>query len=295
MPGAMVKAGYGGIGLIVATAFLSAYCGILLGFAWERVKHTKEGTDVQDPYPHIGEMAYSKFGRHAVTFCLNLNLFLACVIYLLLASETISSLLTFHIQAIPVKEEFRVWLVICASILIPLTWFGTPKDFWGIAVGAAGTTAIASMLITIKCGLVASKAEEPVRQPPVTFISFTSAFGTFVFGFTGAALFPTIQNDMKNSQHFVKAVSFGFAGTFAIYVPVTLAGFLVFGGKVNDSILKTLALYDTAHKTNRAIVSIVEVLFALHFICGFVLMMNPTFQQLEGFFKIKNSKFYYTN
>ena len=38
-----------------------------------------------------------------------------------------------------------------AAGLTPLTWLGTPKDFWGIAVGALLSTVAACALVIVNC------------------------------------------------------------------------------------------------------------------------------------------------
>ena len=52
-----------------------------------------------------------------------------------------------------------MWMVIVAACLTPLTWMGTPKDFWPIAVGALITTCVACLLVIITCVLDGNKLE----------------------------------------------------------------------------------------------------------------------------------------
>ena len=59
-------------------------------------------------------------------------------------------------------------MVIVAAMLIPLTWAGTPKDFWPIAVGALITTVVACILIIVSCVLGGMKLET-VEFPAPTF------------------------------------------------------------------------------------------------------------------------------
>ena len=49
----------------------------------------------------------------------------------------------------------------------------------------------------------------PVQHSNPTFSGFFSAFGTILFAFGGASIFPTIQVDMKNTDEFPKAVAIG--------------------------------------------------------------------------------------
>ena len=61
------------------------------------------------------------------------------------------------------------WMVIVAVILTPLTWAGTPKDFWPIAVGALITTVVACVLIIVACVLKGTDELEKVEFPAPTF------------------------------------------------------------------------------------------------------------------------------
>ena len=60
-------------------------------------------------------------------------------------------------------------MVIVAVILIPLTWAGTPKDFWPIAVGALITTIVACILIIVSCVMRGADELDTVEFPDPTF------------------------------------------------------------------------------------------------------------------------------
>ena len=291
LPAAMSKASYAGFIIMILVVGMSLYCGLLLGWSWQVVKEQRKTTEpIKDPFPAIGEAATGIWGRHAVSICLNVQIFLTVVVYLLLSSEIISSFISFHIGDLHSSANLRIWLLILSLVVLPFTWLGTPKDFWFIALAAAATTACAVLLIIIKYTLIAPKDLSTVEKAPVTFLSMASAFGTFVFAFTGASLFPTVQSDMKKPDQFAKAIVVGYIATCFLYVPTAAGGFAVLGKDIEDSILETLSNYDKVHHLNRLIVSIVEILFALHFICGLVLMINPFAQQMEGFFNVPHSK-----
>lgn len=77
----------------------------------------------------------------------------ACTVFILLASENLNDLIHFNSSAINPKSEYRIWLVICFCFLLPLTWLGTPKNFWPVALIAIVATTIACLLISIKIGV----------------------------------------------------------------------------------------------------------------------------------------------
>ena len=267
--------------------FMCTYCGLLLGYSWKRVQLQRIETEpIRDPYPYIGEIALGKLARYAVTFTLNTQIFFTCVIYLILCSEILQTFFPFRIGNVHGLASLRVWLLIVSVVIIPLTWLGTPKDFWFVALGAALSTTSAVILILIKYIIIRPNDLSSVVKAPVTFASFSSAFGAIVFGFTGASLFPTIQSDMKNPAKFAQAASIGYTGIGLLYIPTAVGGFVTIGIDLQDSILKTLTHYDDTHNLNHGIVAAAKLLFASHFLCGFVLMINPLVQQVESFYKI---------
>mgnify|MGYP001792457238 CR=1 FL=1 len=94
--------------------------------------------------------------------------------FLILASQNLSKLITFHVSGILMQDNLRLWLLVCAAVLLPFTWFGTPKEFWGIAIGASSATALACVLICV-C-IVIDKGSQLGQASPkkVTFESFAS-------------------------------------------------------------------------------------------------------------------------
>ena len=65
--------------------------------------------------------------RIVLMICIQINLFGATVVDMLLASENIQSLI---INNMDVTISFCYWLFLITGVLIPLSWLGTPKDIW---------------------------------------------------------------------------------------------------------------------------------------------------------------------
>ena len=149
------------------------------------------------------------------------------------------------------------WMVIVAAMLIPLTWAGTPKDFWPIAVGALITTVVACTLIIVSCVLrgieLRGSGEAKVNSTAVEFPAPTfegsfkgenkietisanpphSAFGSIMFAFAGASTFPTIQADMADRSKFNISAIIAMAILFLIYFPMAVAGYYSLGNLVS--------------------------------------------------------------
>ena len=152
---------------------------------------------------------------------ISLTLYGGGCVFIVLIAELLGSLMV----SVGLKFSLCIWMVIVAVCLIPLTWMGTPKDFWPIAVGALSTTCIACLLVVVTCILDGILIEEKVYPDPTpegTFkgisilsshtINFFSAFGSIMFAYAGASTFPTIQADMADRSKFTYSAMIAMGG-----------------------------------------------------------------------------------
>lgn len=117
---------------------------------------------VRDPYPAIGEKAVGRWGRIVSVVSITLTLYGGGCVFIVLISQLTGSLMA----GAGLHLNLCTWMVIVAAALTPLTWMGTPKDFWPIAVGALITTMIACILIIINCVLTGAELEKVVYPAP---------------------------------------------------------------------------------------------------------------------------------
>lgn len=273
LPKAIIDTGWIGLVLILMCCLGSGYCGISIGKCWvilqERFPEYRKHS--RDPYPSIAFEAVGMWGRYAVSLAINITLFGVGTVFLLLSAENIQSL----IKAAGHHFSFCYWLLIIWAVLTPLTWLGTPKDFWPIAVGASLATAVACILLLINMLMDHAKNMNIVTHSNPTITSFFLAFGTILFSFGGIATFPTIQMDMKQPRNFSKAVLVAYSSILLMYVPIAAAGFFVIGDGVNDNILKSVS--------DGPLLYTVTVLITVHLMMGMIIALNPLFQDVEGF------------
>ena len=134
--------------------------------AWASVTHYVRYEEfrgqVRDPYPAIGEKAVGRWGRIASVVSITLTLYGGGCVFIVLISQLTGSLMA----GAGLHLDLCTWMVIVAAGLTPLTWMGTPKDFWPIAVGALITTIIACILIIINCVLAGEELEARVYPAP---------------------------------------------------------------------------------------------------------------------------------
>ncbi|KAK3798013.1 hypothetical protein RRG08_034574 [Elysia crispata] len=278
LPRALASTGWIGVPLHVVCAIASAYTGILLGKCWLMVqaRYREYRTNTRYPYPAIGFVTYGKIGRMIVSCSIDLTLFGVSVVYFVLASQNIQQLVRYAGKDI----SFCIWLLILAAALWPTSLLGTPKDFWPVSIGALISTSVACILIVVKVTTDSGNAQ-PVSQPHLETKDAFMAFGTLCFAFGGHAVFPTIQVDMKEPKKFGKAVFIAYFILVLMYLPVAIAGYVVYDTSVHDNILLNLS--------KGPILYVVEVLITMHIFFGFIIVINPVCQEMEALVGVPSS------
>merc|ERR1719289_847466 len=257
--------------LIALFTINAGFSGTRLGLCWVMLeeRYTEFKGEVRDPYPAIAEKAIGRVGRILALVCISLTLYGGGCVFIVLISQLLGSL----VANAGLKLHLCEWMVIVAVILIPLTWAGTPKDFWPIAVGALITTVVACILIIVSCVMRGADELDTVELPDPTFEGSFKAFGSIMFAFAGASTFPTIQADMADRSKFNISAIIAMAILFLIYFPMAVGCYYSLGTEVKDNIV--LAMLPGWMKM------LVEIMLLLHLITAFPIITNPPAQFFE--------------
>ncbi|KAK8786900.1 hypothetical protein V5799_023323 [Amblyomma americanum] len=138
-----------------------------------------------------------------------------------------------------------------------------------------GATAVAFVIIVVVCCIRMSNgtAAWPRAPPSISVTGYFRGFGTIMFSYGGAAMFPTIQNDMKQRSRFPLAVAYATIALVALYVVMAILGYLTFGNSVNPNILTSIG--------DGPVSIAVQLLFIVHLVTGFLIIINPMCQEVE--------------
>lgn len=147
--------GWWGVAMIFLFMVNACFCGTRLGICWTILEERYEEFrhPMRNPYPAIGEKALGKFGkwvsqetkiplfyvplapnfvcpmvsRVCTTLCVCITLYGTSCVFIALISQMLGSFLS---ATVGFDLSICKWMVIVAAVMLPLTWFGTPKDFW---------------------------------------------------------------------------------------------------------------------------------------------------------------------
>jgi len=292
LPGSMVDTGPYGLALLIYFTINAMFVGTRLGLCWimieEQFPEFKEGC--RDPYMVIADKAVGKVGRHITSACIVLTLYGTGCALIVLMSTFMQNIL----GDVWVGGTSCVWMFIIAALMAPLCWLGTPADFWFVAVGALVSTVVGCVIVMVKEGLdvndessclwtnVTGVPEFPAKHPtPSSPLDFGKAFSSIMFAFAGASTFPTIQADMKDKSQFPKAAVMAMTVLMIIYVPMASVGYFLLGDLLEGSVVDSLC--------DGPVKVVVEVLFLIHLISAFPILMNPPSQFFEGLLKIPSN------
>eukprot|EP00088_Acartia_fossae_P052523 TRINITY_DN5935_c0_g1_i1.p1 TRINITY_DN5935_c0_g1~~TRINITY_DN5935_c0_g1_i1.p1 ORF type:complete len:461 (-),score=123.08 TRINITY_DN5935_c0_g1_i1:31-1413(-) len=279
LPYALLGTGWAGLFLIVFFTINSLFTGTRLGLCWVMLedRYDEFKGEVRDPYPAIGKKAFGRAGEIISLICICFTLYGGGCVFIVLISQLLQGVL---MELFDLDWSICFWMLITACTLAPLTWFGTPKDFWPIAVGALVTTVVACIIIMVNVAQEGAEFEKVVYPAP-TVNGFFSAFGTIMFAFAGASTFPTIQADMKDRSQFKYAAIFAILILFLIYFPMASVGYFSLGDQVEDNIV--VAMSNGWQKVT------VEIMLLLHLVTAFPIITNPPAQMFEEMLKIPTS------
>ncbi|CAH2035841.1 unnamed protein product, partial [Iphiclides podalirius] len=274
LPRALVKTGWIGVPIIVLLAIMAAFSGKRLGDCWSMI----EGRDPEmrsrkrNPYAIIADQALGKTWSAAVSLAIIVSLFGAAVVYLLLAAQIVEQV---FLSLVP-TVTFCAWYLIVGGIMTPLMLFGTPKDFSFVGVVAFFASVVACILYFIQ--MMNDIKPFVFRWGIHGFKDFFLAFGTIMFTFGGASAFPTIQNDMVEKSKFSKSVQYSFLAILALYLPIAIAGYSVYGESVAPNVAGSLSATPLTLVGN--------IFMAVHLLSAFIIIVNPVCQEMEELYNI---------
>ncbi|XP_069960261.1 uncharacterized protein [Cherax quadricarinatus] len=212
LPNALVDVGWLGIPMMLLFCFSVSFAAIRLGRSYvileERWPEYKE--PARQPYMEIAYRSMGSTGRKLTMVTVVVNLFGSATVFIILICEMLASLLMYATSDDSCAFNKCQMVIIVGVALIPFTWLGTPKDFWQASVLAVTATAAAVVVIIVEIFAGQESIPDHPRYPNPTVSSFSLGFGSILFAYGGAAVFPTIQNDMEDRSLFWKSIYIGF-------------------------------------------------------------------------------------
>ncbi|VDO28411.1 unnamed protein product [Brugia timori] len=278
-PVAMTRSGtFGGIIILVLLAITFCYTACILSKNWIIMceRWTVYAKHCRKPYPEMAYRAMGTSARSICSFILNTVLFGVAVVFCLLAAYIIND---FIISITNYDIGFCYVLLFVTVAIYPVTLLRSPQDFWWAVVLAMLTTLFSVFLILVGSWLDYGKCGTDQKKPVIRFNDIVASLGTFMFGFGGHIVFPSVQHDMKYPKHFIRSAILAFVAVAVLYLPVSILGYVTYGNSLHDSVINSIQV---PHFGWHRIIIRTIVLLAILFVAETVPKFGPILNVIGG-------------
>ncbi|CAF1792997.1 hypothetical protein HID58_092002 [Brassica napus] len=223
MPYAIKESGW--LGLIILSFFgvITCYTGILL-------KRCLESSPGLQTYPDIGQAAFGITGRCIISILLYIELYAACVEYIIMMSDNVSGLfpnVSLSITPGLSLDSAQTFAVLTTILVLPTVWLKDLSLLSYLSVGGV----LASVLLGLCLFWVGAVDGIGFHATGklMDFGNLPVAIGIFGFGYSGHSVFPNIYSSMKDPSKFplVLVICFGFCTV--LYTAIAVCGYTMFG------------------------------------------------------------------
>ncbi|XP_076945476.1 amino acid transporter AVT1C-like [Bidens hawaiensis] len=227
-PYAAKQGGWAGMSVLFIFCVLSFYTGLLLLSCLDSRPGLKT-------YPDIGEAAFGKAGRLVISIILYVELYAACVEYIILESDNLSSL--FPNAQLSLGGYHLTSHYLCAImvtlVVLPTVWL---RDMSVLSYISAGGVFVSVLLVfcLFWIGLVDNIGFQIESTKTLNMPKLPVAIGLYGYCYAGHAVLPNIYASMEKRSQFPLVLFASFAICTLLYAGVAIMGYMMFGESIES-------------------------------------------------------------
>ncbi|RIA92546.1 transmembrane amino acid transporter protein [Glomus cerebriforme] len=271
LPEAINKGGWLSLGLIVMSMIIALYTSIII----IRCLYYN-GKSRLSSYGEIGQHAFGTFGRYLVEFFHKITLIGVTVLYLVLAAENLDKLAQHYYLGT------TAWTCICAAFVgVPFIFTKTLKEVVSISIFGTFATLfciIAIVILSFADWSNVRNSPDPPSHKILDLSGIPISLATISFSYGGNNVFPHIEESMQKPRHWNRVITAALCTCAAMYSLVAFSGYLVYGNKTLNPILKVLP--------EGLLLTSASVLIIIHVLLTIPILMTSLAIDIEKYLKI---------
>ncbi|KAI8067442.1 transmembrane amino acid transporter protein-domain-containing protein [Thamnidium elegans] len=237
---ALSRSGWIGLFFLISSAFMSQFTGIILIKCLYGVQH-----DRLKDYADIGLAAFGKPGQIIGYLFSQSMLFLTPTIYIILASQNISDILTYY-GFIWLNTKTCIW-IIAVIIGIPFILVRNMKDVSFLSTFASMATVCLLLAVCVASMANFNEQTELVHHDFAIPRKIPIAFSTFSFSYCGHVIYPHLEASMITPKRWSKVLLVATCVISIMYLTMGAVCYFVFGDTAQSPIYKSLSTGPSQH------------------------------------------------
>ncbi|XP_010490635.1 PREDICTED: vacuolar amino acid transporter 1-like isoform X2 [Camelina sativa] len=228
MPYAIKESGWLGLLILLFFGVITCYTGVLM-------KRCLESSPGLQTYPDIGQAAFGITGRFIISILLYVELYAACVEYIIMMSDNLSGLfpnISLSIASGISLDSSQIFAILTTILVLPTVWLKDLSLLSYLSVGGV----LASILLGLCLfwiGVVDGIGFHATGKV-FDFSNLPVAIGIFGFGYSRHSVFPNIYSSMKDPSKFPLVLVICFTFCTFLYIAVATCGYTMFGEAVES-------------------------------------------------------------
>ncbi|EEY70283.1 Amino Acid/Auxin Permease (AAAP) Family [Phytophthora infestans T30-4] len=274
LPGNFARAGP--VFASIAMAFM-VFANVYASIAMSKVMLLAPSTVVT--FGDLGEWAVGKTGRWLCTGSQIISCVLIPCVFLVLGGELLDGMF-------PGAFSPTVWIILMATMVLPLCLVPTLKEGSGVAFAGCVGTLVADV-IGVAVVMHGMRGHPSVPETKVSFSQVAGTFGNLALSYGAGIIIPDLQREHSEPQRMPRVITFTMVIISVLFVVLSVVPFTSAGCQISGNILYTIypdsstGLTSLGFKPHWGAVVLAYMAMQLHITTAFSVLINPAFYMAE--------------
>ncbi|KAJ2227170.1 hypothetical protein H4R99_001788 [Coemansia sp. RSA 1722] len=274
IPYAFSKTGWVGIIIVVLSAFIGGYTGVLT----IRCLYYRSPERLHS-FPQIGYAAFGRWGQWATQFFNYLYSLGTTCLYIILSGQFIYQL----VSTLGVNVTQKVWMILVTIIIwIPVAILKEMSEaaimaIFGLLASVVVIIVASVMAITNPYTAMFPAEAEPAHDIAIG-IGIPVALSSIVFSYSGSVVYPHVEASMKKPKQWPNVVYSAMGFCAVCYLLIGVAGYWAYGDLVVSPVLDSIPTGAAATAS--------KILITLHVMIAAPIMLLSFYLEVEKMWNI---------